>query len=130
MIILGIDFGLSKVGIAIATSQIAEPLEVIKYQEIDNLTKQIKKICEEENIQKIILGISENQMAIETKKFADRLKQEVNIPIEFFDETLTTYDAQRLSQESGMRRSKRKNLEDAMAAAVMLQNYIDSFKLI
>jgi putative Holliday junction resolvase len=125
MNILSIDFGLSKVGIALSTSLLAEPYSVIKYEKIEDLFKKIKEICQKEEIQKIVIGISEGEMGEKTREFKNSLEKEIEIPIELFDETLSTFDAQNLSIESGMRRSKRKNMEDAIAAAVLLQNYID-----
>ncbi|SRR5258708_2186183 len=125
---LGIDYGLKKVGIAIAISPLSDPYEVIRYLSTSELIKKIKQICEKERIEKIVVGVSEGQMAEKTKEFIKNLKKETNIPIHEFDETLSTQDAQRLSIESGMRRSKRKEMEDAIAAAVMLQNYLDNLQ--
>jgi len=47
-------------------------------------------------------------------------------PVETFDETLSTYNAQRASIEAGMKRKKRKDMEDAYAATLILQGYLDS----
>ncbi|HTK03446.1 MAG TPA: RuvX/YqgF family protein [Alphaproteobacteria bacterium] len=113
MRILGIDYGRAKVGLAIGEGSLAEPWKVVKPSEV-------KKILEEENFEKIIVGVSEGEMAKESKEFAKKLGAET------FDETLSSQDAQRLSIESGMNRKKRKNMEDAFAASVMLQNYLDS----
>ncbi len=124
--LLGIDFGLSKVGIALSTSPLADPYVVIKYENSSDLIKKIKEICQKEKVEKIIIGVSEGEMGEKTKEFKNNLEKEIETPIELFDETLSTFDAQNLSIESGMKRSKRKNMEDAIAAAVLLQNYIDS----
>ncbi len=125
MNILSIDFGLKKVGVGLATSKIAEPYLVIHYVDGGLLIKAIKGILEKEGIEKIVVGISEGEMGNKTRVFIEELRKEVSVPVEEVDETLSTHDAQRLSIESGMKRSKRKNMEDAMAAAVMLQNYLD-----
>lgn len=123
--ILGIDFGLAKVGVAIAANEFSEPYNVIRYTTMNELIEKIREIIETEQIAKIIVGISEGQMAQETEGFVDRLKNEIGVLVETSDETLSTQDAQKLGIEAGMNRSKRKNMEDAMAAAVMLQNYLD-----
>ncbi len=123
---LGIDFGLKKVGIAIGTGSLAEPYMVLRYSDMKILEEEIKKICDKEKVEKIIVGVSEGEMAQKTREFIDDLKREFSIPVEEFDETLSTQEAQRLSIESPMRRSKRREMEDAIAASVMLQNYIDS----
>jgi putative Holliday junction resolvase len=121
--LLGIDFGLKRVGLALATSKIAEPYSVLSGKTV---FEEIIKIIEKEKIQKVVIGISEGEMAANSKEFGEELKVKINIPVEFFDETLTTLDAQSLAIESGMNRRKRKEMIDAMAAAVMLQSYLDS----
>ena len=125
MVLAGLDFGLKKVGVAIASSTLSEPYSVIRYVDFDELIKKIKQICEKEHVEKIVVGISEGEMAEKTKVFSDKLKQLINIPVEFFDETLTTHYAQKLAIEAGVKRSKRKRMEDAYSASVMLQNYLD-----
>ncbi|OGM09866.1 hypothetical protein A2W13_01635 [Candidatus Woesebacteria bacterium RBG_16_36_11] len=126
MRILGIDYGRKKIGLAVAFSQIAEPYEVIRYDDLEVLGEKIKEVIKNENIEEIVLGISEGEMAEETRRFGEILKEKTRLPLSFSDETLSTYDAQRFSQEAGVKREKRKNFEDAYAATVMLQEYLAS----
>lgn len=116
---LGIDYGQKKAGLALGVGNFAEPLKVIRFNDLNSLESEIKKIAEEEGVEKIIVGVSENLMAEESKAFAKKLGAEV------FDETLTTRDAQAMSMESGIKRKKRREMEDAYAATIMLQNYLD-----
>ena len=122
MTLLGIDYGRSKIGIAIAYGPLAEPYGVITLSEL----KKLKELVESEKVEKIIVGVSEGKMGEESKAFGLKLEKDLNIKVEFQDESLSSIDAQRLSIEAGIRQSKRRNLEDAYAATVMLQNYIDS----
>lgn len=118
MKILGIDYGRKKIGLAISEGVLAEPWKVIK---IDNFKEAVGKILEiEKEIQadKTVVGISEGEMGEESKKFAKEIGAEI------FDETLSTHNAQELSRQANISRKKRKNLEDAYAACVMLQSYI------
>lgn len=117
MKILGIDYGRKKMGLAIAESLFAEPWKVVKPSEL-------KIILEQEKFDKIVVGISEGEMGGESKKFAEEITAET------FDETLTSQDAQRLSREAGVSQKKRRDMEDAYAAAIMLQNYLDSSKIV
>lgn len=117
--ILGIDYGRSKVGLSIADGPLSEPLKVIRYKDLDKLVSEIKNLIEKENIEKVVVGVSEGKMGEESKDFAK------NFNAETFDETLTSQDAQALSREAGISRKKRHEMEDAYAAAIMLQNYID-----
>lgn len=127
MRLLGIDYGRRKVGLAISEGKVAEPLYVIRYSDTKILEQKIKKIIESEKIEKVVVGISEGQMAEETKKFLNAIRYTLlPVPIDTFDETLSTHDAQRASIEAGIKRKKRKSMEDAYAAATMLQGYLDA----
>lgn len=117
--ILGIDYGRSKVGLAIADGTLAEPLKVIRYKDKNILLSEIKKIIENEEIEKVVVGVSEGEMGEESKEFAREFNAET------YDETLTSQDAQFLSREAGINRKKRHEMEDAYAATIMLQNYLD-----
>ncbi len=125
MKILGIDYGRSKVGLALAVEGFAEPLEVIHYKDIDSLKEDIKKTVNDEDVGKIVVGISEAEMGKESLEFSRDLGRYFEIPVETFDETLTSKDAQKLSIEAGVKRKKRREMEDAYAASIMLQNYLD-----
>ncbi len=121
MRILGIDYGRKKMGLAIAEGQLSEPYKVIRYEDIDEAIEEIKK----EKVDKIVVGISEGEMGEESREFSNRLNEKLSIPVEMFDETLSTQEAQRLGIEAGIRRKRRKEMEDAYAAALVLQSYLD-----
>ena len=125
---LGLDYGERKVGLAVGDSEskLAVPLKTIRFTSINELLKKVEQTIEAEQVEKIVLGISEGQMAEKTRKFAKILEQKINMPVIFQDETLTTKDAQRLSIEAGIKRKKRKFLEDAYSAALIMQAYFDT----
>ena len=125
MNILGIDYGQRKVGISLARTKIAEPLQVIRYRNEKKLLRKIQEIVRREKIDKIVVGISEGEMAQETKLFVGKMKNVMEIPLDFSDETLSTQEAKSLAISARMKRSKRRNLEDAFAATVMLQSYLE-----
>jgi putative Holliday junction resolvase len=125
MKLLGIDYGQRKIGLAFADSFLAEPLRVIRFEAEDEVLEKIKKVVEEEEVDKVVIGLSEGEMAEKTIAFAQKLAKVLTVPMVFQDETFSTQDAQRLSIESGMKKAKRKGLEDAFAAAVMLQSFLD-----
>ncbi|MCX6703949.1 MAG: Holliday junction resolvase RuvX [Candidatus Woesebacteria bacterium] len=126
--ILGIDYGRSKIGFAIAEGSLAAPMGVVKYTDIKTLEEKLTKVIDDNNIEKIVVGISEGEMGKESKEFSLSLGKILAIPVETFDETLSTQDAQIRSREAGIGQKKRHEMEDAYAAAIMLQNYLD-FKL-
>ncbi|KKQ97681.1 MAG: hypothetical protein UT24_C0010G0017 [Candidatus Woesebacteria bacterium GW2011_GWB1_39_12] len=127
MHILGIDYGRKKIGLALADSEsdLAEPYRVIRFNLIEEAIKIIEKVVQVEQVGQVVVGISEGKMAEETKNFGKKLRDKLGIPVTFQDETLTTQDAQRLSIEAGIKRKKRKNLEDAYSAALILQDYLN-----
>lgn len=126
MRLLGIDYGRRKVGLAISEGKVAEPLYVIRYSDEKALRESIGRIIKEFETEKVVVGVSEGKMGEESKNFGQTLSQKLQIPVETFDETLSTQDAQRVSVEVGINRKKRKSMEDAYAAAIMLQGYLDA----
>jgi putative Holliday junction resolvase len=127
MKILGIDYGRKKIGLALAESLIAEPLMVLRFDNIENGLKKLIELILSEKIEKIVIGISEGEMEKETKEFSENLKRNISIPLEFENETLSTVEAQRKAIEAGIGQKKRKHLEDAFAATVMLQSFLDNY---
>ncbi len=122
MRILAIDYGKRKIGLALATNSIAEPYKVIRYESEEEVLEKIEKIVKAEKVEQIVIGISEGKMAEEARSFGKKL----NSSVVFQDETLTTQQAQELSIKAGIKRKKRKSLEDAYSAALILQAYLDS----
>lgn len=123
---LGVDYGRAKVGLAVSSGSLAAPLKVLRYTNIDELFVRIKKTVEEEKIEQIVIGLSDGKIAKESKKFGRDLSKYLNLPVAFIDETLTTADVLEKAIEAGMGQKKRKNMEDAFSATLILQNYLDS----
>ncbi|MCR4830130.1 MAG: Holliday junction resolvase RuvX [Pseudobutyrivibrio sp.] len=138
--ILGLDYGTKTVGVAIS-----DPL-LLTAQELETITRErasalrhtlvrIKEICEEYQVEKIILGYprnmddSEGFRCEETKEFRKLLEKRVDIPIEYVDERLTTVYADEILEESGVAKRDRKKFIDQIAAAIILQDYLDNYKV-
>lgn len=126
MRILAIDYGQKKVGIALSTSRLTEPYKVIRFSSYNALLEEIGEIVKKERIEKLIVGVSEGKMGKESRRFGEKLKTKFELPLYFQDETLTTQKAQELSFEAGIKRIKRKKMEDAYSAALILEAYLDS----
>ena len=127
MRILGIDYGRKKVGLAISEGKLAEPWKVIKVNNFEEAVIKVLQVLQVLQADKVIVGVSENKMAEESKKFALALSHQSLAIVETFDETLSTYGAKKLSISAGMKRIKRKEFEDAFAACIMLQSYLDKY---
>ena len=86
---------------------------------------KIKALVDKERIDKVVVGVSEGKSEEEARSFGEKIRG-LGIEITFFDETLSTVSAQELSRQAGIGRKKRKALEDAFAASVMLQSFLES----
>lgn len=126
MKLLGIDYGRRKIGIATSDSPLAEPHSVIQVANFDDGVSKACALVEKLQAEKVVVGLSESEMGKESRKFGQVLETLTKIPVVFQDETLSSWQANQMAIEAGKKRTKRKAMEDAYAAAVMLQNYIDS----
>ena len=125
MRLLGIDYGRAKIGLAVSEGILAEPFSVIRYEDEKELFENIKAIADKERIDKVVVGVSEGKSEEDARSFGDKLRS-MGIEGIFFDETLSTVSAQELARQAQIGRKKRKALEDAFAASVMLQSFLDS----
>ncbi|MBU0577542.1 Holliday junction resolvase RuvX [Patescibacteria group bacterium] len=134
---LGIDFGDKRVGIAISdfNKEISFPRDFLEYKSTRGLITEIKKLCEEEQITKIVLGLpiqmdgTFGERAIETQKFFDKLKKHLQgIDIDFFDERLSTEYASKALHKQGIRAKEQKGKRDTLSAQIILQNYLNSLR--
>lgn len=121
--ILAIDFGTKRVGVAVSRGTLAEPLEVLANQ--DDLFDKLGEIINREKIEKIVVGLSEGEMAIKTEKFVEELKVITEVPIEFFDETLSSQAVENRLQQQGIKKSTRSGQIDHFAAAIILEDWLE-----
>lgn len=123
MKVLGIDYGLSKVGLAASEGEIASPLGT--ESRVKNYELRIRDLCREQGVTKIVLGVSEGQMAKIQKNFGRKLEKITGLPVVSWDETLTSKEAVKKMIESQRGRQKRKAWEHAVSAALILQDWLD-----
>jgi len=118
---IGIDYGLRKIGIAISEGTYASPLMVIS-----NAPSRIRQLQEKikDTVDTIVIGIPNSFLNSHIHEFADQLKSTFNCEIKFEDETNSSKDAMQIMLDSGISQKKR-GLDDAHAAAVILQHYLD-----
>ena len=122
---LGIDFGLKHVGLAIAEGPLAEPLGERKYTTLSELFNYLKRLIDEQEINKIVIGLPEGKLAETIKKFGTDLVKLTNLEVIYQDETLSSLEAKSKLLEAGAPQAKRR-LDHQAAAAVILQSYLDS----
>ena len=134
--IIGLDYGTKTVGVAISDEAqiIAQPLLTIERKHADKLRQtyaQIESIILEYNCGRIVLGFPKNmnntegERAESTKLFKENLERRTGLEVELLDERLTTIEADRILEATGVAKSARKEHIDKMAAAIILQAYLD-----
>jgi putative holliday junction resolvase len=128
---LGIDYGRAKIGVAVVDFSpdyvgLAEPLKVIKVSNWTDALLKVKILVTEELVEALIIGISENEMGEEQQRFARELQDLLEIDIHTQDESLSTQDAQEMALSAGVPMKKRREMEDAFAAAIVLQSWLDT----
>ncbi|MBQ8993473.1 MAG: Holliday junction resolvase RuvX [Turicibacter sp.] len=137
MRILGLDFGTKTTGVAVSDPMgwTAQGLEIIRRQEDEHLKatlNRIAQLCEEYKVEKIVLGLPKNmnntlgERGEKTLLFKEKLENRLRIPVETWDERLSTVAAENVLLEADMSRKKRKNVIDNLAATIILQNYLDA----
>lgn len=125
MKILGIDFGLRYLGLAISDGYLAEPLTTIQVKNDKEALENLRQICQQEKIEQIILGLPEGPLVEQIHQFAGNLKQATNLPVFFQEEDLSSQEAVRKMIEAGKPRNKRQTDEHMVAACLILQAYLD-----
>lgn len=134
MRILAIDFGKKRIGLALSDPLgfTAQPYDVIANDKM--MFARIGAVISEKEVSKIIVGLPvslDGKLGIsadDVLKFVEKLRSAVKIPVETIDERMTTAQAQKILIDADVRRDKRKDVIDKMAAALMLKTYMDRMK--
>lgn len=135
---LGLDLGTKTLGVSVSdtTLTIASSLSIIRFDEgdYDSIYSELKKIIDEYEISKIVLGLPKNMnntigdRGLITLQFKDKLLEWYGIEVEMQDERLSTVEATNYLLEADMSRKKRKKNIDKIAANIILQTYLDKRK--
>ena len=131
--VMGLDIGEKRIGVALSDSLriIAGALTVVDRVTDDAALKQIIDLARENEVERIVVGMprsldgSLGKQAQAVQSFVDLLKERTDIPVVTWDERLSTVAAERTMLETGMKRDKRKKHRDSLAAAIILQGYLD-----
>jgi len=134
--ILAIDYGSSTIGLAVSDEkqQMAFGRGVIKRKiGFEKVAGFIRELCHKEGVVKIVIGLPMSEEGNETvqtshiRKFAHKLGSNIrDIPILFFDESFTSFEADRFLASLKVKASKRKQFEDELAAVFILEHFLES----
>ncbi|MCI9071722.1 MAG: Holliday junction resolvase RuvX [Lachnospiraceae bacterium] len=136
MRVMGLDFGSKTVGVAVSDPLgiTAQGLEIIRRREENKLRQtyaRIEALIVEYQVEEIVLGLPKNMNATEgeraglTREFREGLERRTGLPVTLWDERLTTVAADKAMMEAGIRRERRRDYVDMIAASLILQAYLD-----
>lgn len=136
MIILGVDLGKARTGLAVcdAGEVLASPLAVIAEHKSERLVEQIAAAAQEAKAELLVVGLprnmdgSEGESAQNAREIAAMLEGRTGLPVRLWDERGTTITAHGYLNETNVRGKKRKAVIDTVAAGVILQSYLDARK--
>jgi putative Holliday junction resolvase len=145
--ILSIDYGKERMGLAIAdaNAKLAQPLSTMERVNRNEDMRRLRELVREHGVMQIVVGLplkldgTRGDMAEEAERFARRVQKQIGVPVELMDERLTSWEAERLLEETqgrffhadkshGGRKQKKapgRTTVDAMAAAVILKEYLE-----
>ncbi len=134
MRILALDVGTKRIGLAISDELklIAQPLEFVPAESFDGFIERLEEIFAGKPCELILVGLPRNMdgtygpAAEKVREFVTRLKEAVPVPVRTWDERLTSAQANRVLLQGNVRRADRKQKVDAMAAAILLQSFLDA----
>ena len=130
--LIGIDFGLSKVGLSISDPLkiISIPLKVIKYKKKEELLRKLQEIAMENDVKSFVIGYplnmnnKKNEMTKLVDDFFEELKN-LNFNVFLQDERLSSESAKKIMQEQKIKTGKNKEHVDLIASTIILQSFLD-----
>lgn len=130
--VMGVDYGTRRIGVALSDAlQIAAHPHTVLDATADDLMLQIASIVDTQDVVEIVVGLptgldgSEGESARGARRLAERLADAVTVRVSLADERYTSTIAERALIEGNVRRAERKSTVDKVAAAVMLQSFLD-----
>lgn len=131
--VLGLDYGSKRVGLALSdpTGTIASPVGYADAQPRKALVARLRELCREKGVCRLVMGLPrsldghEGPAAQAARELGEDLAAKLALPIEYLDERLSSVSAERALLEGDVSRKQRKQKIDSVAAAVILQNWLD-----
>lgn len=132
--ILGLDFGLRRVGVAVSDPdrRIASPVEVYERRAERADASHFRSMVEEYRVDRIVIGLpllghgEEGPSAKLARAWGAWLSDRTGVPVRFIDERYSTVEAEELLRAGGLKASRRRSLRDMVAAQLLLQAYLDA----
>lgn len=133
---MGVDYGDKRIGIALSDLLciISSPYEVYINRGEEDALKHLDMLIKQNHVDEVAMGLplnmdgSEGERAKIHREFGEKLEAYSGVKVHFIDERLTSAEAEDILISSGVRREKRKELIDKIAAQLILQTFIDNLK--
>ena len=134
---MALDLGKRRIGLALSDELgiTAQGLETLQRTNIREDLARLKQLTTGHDVVRILIGYplhmngAEGRQAEHAREFGARLQAATGLPVEFWDERLTTVEAQRVLRQSGISIEKRAKAVDRLAAVILLESYLDSHRL-
>ncbi|HLJ45480.1 MAG TPA: Holliday junction resolvase RuvX [Bryobacteraceae bacterium] len=135
--VLALDLGKRRIGLALSDELgiTAQGLETLQRTTIREDISRLAQLIAERNVSLILVGKPlhmsghEGRQVEFARDFADRLRAATEVPVQFWDERLTTVEAQRVLKQSGISIEKRAKAVDRLSAVILLESYLDSLRI-
>ena len=135
--VLALDFGKKRIGLAISDELgiTAQGMETFQRTNVRSDLDGLAALAAERGVTLLLFGDplhmsgDASRQGQHTREFAERLGRRTGIPVQFWDERLTSVEANRVLRESGISIEKRAQAVDRLAAVILLESYLDSLRL-
>jgi putative Holliday junction resolvase len=132
--ILALDLGKKRIGLAVSDplGLTAQGLDTLHRTRIRDDLDELAQLMEKYEVRLILMGNPihmsgrDSRQAVYTREFAERLAKRTSLPVEYWDERMTSIQAERVLKESGISIEKRAQAVDRLAAVILLESYLDS----
>lgn len=130
---LGLDVGERRIGVSLSDPEgiLAMPLTVVDVRTEEEALERIAELAREHEVDRVVVGLPlsmDGSMGLQAQRvtaFADTLAERMEIPVDTWDERLSTVAAGRALTEAGVKRGKKRKRLDSAAACIILQGYLD-----
>ena len=130
---MALDLGKKRIGLAVSDELglTAQGIQTLQRARIREDLEKLKQIAEQWSVQKLLIGRplhmsgDESRQSEYTNEFAERLRRHLALPVEFWDERLTSAEAERLLRQTGASLDARKRAVDRLSAVLLLQSYLE-----
>jgi putative Holliday junction resolvase len=134
MRIMGIDYGTKRIGVAVSdpSGTMAHPLDIVPVREDGSHIEALKKIALDYQVEKLVVGLPynmEGDVGVSAQKvmlWAEELGRALNLPVDLWDERLTTAEAHELLMHLKVKGPRRRQIVDKIAASIILKSYLDA----